>query len=135
MNLILAPAAAMAAAQPSVGIFWRVGNHLLVERTPLERAEVYGDCLTHPGGHYERWEVWQALGAKRLRTDGFPSQISCSEYDHWPRGRVVYERPSERFVIYADRRLQHPDLVLQLRAAFGLSLASSIVCSDPHYRT
>jgi len=134
MKLTLAPAAAAEPAQPSVGIFWRVGDHLLVERTPLAQAEPYGDCLTYSGGHYERWEVWQRLEAKQLRVDGFPSQISCSEYDHWPRGRVVYERPGKRFVIYADRRLQRPELVAQLRAAFGLLDTASMVLSDPHYR-
>lgn len=134
MKLTLAPTAAMTPAAPSVGIFWRVGNHLLVERTPLAQAEPYGDCLTHSGGHYERWEVWQGLGAKQLRIDGFPSQIACSEYEHWPRGRVVYERPGERFVIYADRRLQKPELIEQLRTVFGLHDTSSIIRGDPHYR-
>lgn len=134
MNLTLAPSLAAVPAEPSVGIFWRVGDHLLVERTPLAQAEPYGDCLTHSGGHYERWEVWQGLGAKRLRTEGFPGQIAFSEYDQWPRGRVVHERPSGHFIIYADRRLQQPDIVRQLRDAFGLSEASSLVRSDPHYR-
>lgn len=134
MNLILAPTFATVPAEPSVGIFWRVGDRLLVERTPLAQAEPYGDCLTHPGGHYERWELWQGLGPKRLHTEGFPSQIAFSEYDHWPRGRVVYERLAGQFIIYADRRLQQPDIVRQLRAAFGLPEALSVIRGDPHYR-
>ncbi|GJE53814.1 hypothetical protein [Methylobacterium thuringiense] len=134
MKLALAPTAATTLAQPSVGIFWRIGDYLLVERTPLAQAETYGDCLTHAGGHYERWDVWQALGAKQLRAEGYPSEIACSEYDHWPRGRIVYERPAGRFVIYADRRLQRPEFIAQLRETCGLLDAVSVVRGDPHYR-
>jgi hypothetical protein len=48
------------------------------------------------------------LGALRLVALGLPRQIASTQYDDWPRGRVVYEKPGRRFVIYADRRLQKP---------------------------
>ena len=44
---------------PAVGILWRVADCLVLDRSVLAEAEPYGDCLTHPGGHYERWEAWQ----------------------------------------------------------------------------
>ena len=40
-----------------VGIFWEVPHGgatiLVTDSVPLAEAEVYGDCLTHPRGHYE----------------------------------------------------------------------------------
>ena len=119
---------------PAVGIFWRVTDCLVLERSVLAEAEPYGDCLTHAGGHYERWETWRALSASGLRAASLPVEIATSEYDDWPRGRVVYEVPTRRFVLYADRRLRRPMIVSVLRGAFGLSAAVVTVRGDPHYR-
>jgi len=41
----------------------------------------------------------------RLAAVGYPDHILSTEYDHWPRGRIVYETPTRRFVLYADQRL------------------------------
>jgi hypothetical protein len=91
--------------------------------------------LPHSRGRpYERWEQWRKLGASRLAELGLPRQIASTEYDGWPRGRIVYEKPAQRFVIYADRRLQTPDVIAVVRSAFGLDNSEAIVRSDPHYR-
>jgi hypothetical protein len=119
---------------PSVGIFWLVDGVLVIDRSTLDKSEPYGDCLTHPGGHYERWETWRELGIGGLRAIGFPDCMQTSEYDEWPRGRIVYETVERRFVLYADRRLQSPGIVDALKTAFCLHEANVIVMSDAHYR-
>lgn len=134
MSLIVAPIALQAPTAPAVGIFWRVADCLVIERSVLAQAEAYGDCLTHAGGHYERWEAWQLLGPAGLRAAGLPTEIGVSEYDDWPRGRVVYEVPARRFKLYADRRLQRPEVIARLREAFGLVAVQVMVRGDPHYR-
>ena len=111
MTIMVVPRTALAPASPSVGIFWRVDGVLVVDRSTLEEAETYGDCITHAAGHHERWEAWQALGTARLAAMGFPDQVASTEYDQWPRGRIVYETPPRRFVLYADRRLQKPYII------------------------
>ncbi len=121
-------------SRTSVGIFWRVGGVLVTDRSTLAEAEAYGDSLTHATGHYERWEHWRRLGALRLAALGLPVQIARSDYDEWPRGRIVYEQPARRFVIYADRRLQAPETIVALKTAFGLIGAEAVVKSDLHYR-
>jgi hypothetical protein len=65
---------------------------------------------------------------------GYPVRIVSTEYDEWPRGRIVYETMSQRFVIFADRRLQAPDTIDAIKTAFGLGEATVIVKSDLHYR-
>jgi hypothetical protein len=134
MTIRVVAAAGLLPTQPSLGIFWRVAGVLVIDSSILDEGEPYGDCITHAAGHYERWEDWRALGAERLRASGFPDRIASSEYDEWPRGRIVYETLAQRFVLYADRRLQTPSLIDALKTAFGLHEADGIVMSDPHYR-
>jgi hypothetical protein len=134
MTIQVAPTVAVGPIQPSLGIFWRVAGVLVIDRSTLEEGEPYGDCLTHAAGHYERWENWQALGAEGLRAIGFPDRIASTEYDEWPRGRIVYETPAKRFVLYADRRLQEADTIDALKTAFGLLEADVVMMSDSHYR-
>jgi hypothetical protein len=132
--LDIAPLAAADPAIPSVGIFWRINNTLLVDRSELARAESYADRLTHPEGHYERWEAWRALGARRLRELGYPSEITSTEYEEWPRGRIVQDTKTGCFFVYTDRRLQTRETISVIKAAFGLHGMESTIMSDPHYR-
>ncbi len=134
MTIDIAPIAALSTTTPSVGIFWQIGNVLIIDRSSLTEAEPYGDCLTHSAGHYERWQWRQSLGSSRLRSLGYPEQIVSSEYDEWPRGRIVHEVPSNRFVLYADRRIQEPETIAALTKAFHLQGHSVVVMSDAHYR-
>ena len=62
MKIAIAPKEALAPTLPAVGIFWRVENVLVVDRSTLDNAESYCDCLTHTSGHNERWSEWQARG-------------------------------------------------------------------------
>jgi hypothetical protein len=133
MKVVLAPKAAMAPT-PQVGIFWRVDSVLVIDRSTVNEAERYGDCITHAAGHYERWEEWKTLGMAWLGASGYPNCIASTEYDEWPRGRIVYETPTRRFVLYADRRLQTPEVIDALKTAFGLNDSEVVIKSDPHYR-
>ena len=65
---------------------------------------------------------------------GLPRLIASTEYDDWPPGRIVYEKPGRRFVIYADRPLQKPEVIDALKTAFALQNSEVMVRSDPHYR-
>ena len=107
----------------------------MADYSAVNDAEKYGDCETHATGHYDLWQQWQALGGRALVASGFPKSILSTEYDEWPRGRVVYETPAKRFILYADRHLQRPDIVEALKTIFGLSSADVAVKSDLHYRT
>lgn len=134
-----AGAMSTAEVEPSVGIFWGVPDGgrivLVMDRTSLAEAEAYGDCLTHARGHHEVWEAWRALGTTGLRRRGLPTTIAGEEYEAFPRGRVVYMLAPALFTLYADRRLQRPELVAELVHLFGLRGQRHVVRSDAHYRT
>ena len=110
------------------------GNVLVTDSVPITEAEPYGDCLTHPRGHYEMWDRWRRAGPAWLRANGLPTAICQTEYEEHPRGRIVYERLAELFVIYADRRLQIDQTMSLIVAAFRLENERFIVRSDDHYR-
>ena len=100
--------------------FWGIpeSDHswtLLIDSTSLADAEPYGDFLTHPRGHYEVWSHWQRRRAAPLAAQSVYQAIACHEYEDFPRGRIVYEIKSGRFIVYADRRLQQ-ERTMELRS-------------------
>ena len=125
---------------PHVGIFWGVRDgpgafHIVTDTTPLAGAESYGNFLTHPGGHYEVWEAWRRLGPAGLAARGLPRAIAWHEYEHFPRGRVVYHCPTARFTVYADRAFQSDAVMARILDAFRLERAQCDIKSDAHYRS
>lgn len=123
---------------PQVGIFWLVpapgAPVLLCDSTPWPQAEPYGVCLGHPRGHFETWEAWRALGMRCLGRLGLPACILGYEYEDFPRGRIVYQRDSEEFIIYADPRLHRPRLRRAILARFALEPVPVRFAVDAHYR-
>lgn len=126
-------------ANPCVGIFWGIqteegGLVLLADKTPIGQAEEYGECRTHPTGHAEFWESLSRLGASGLKARNLPTAPAWYSYEAMPRGRVVYWPKEDRFVIYADRRLQTADFIARIVAEFGMAEGQYEVISDSHYR-
>ena len=125
--------------EPHLGIFWLVPVDngepvILMDCEPLAHCESYGETMTHPRGHYDVWERWRRLGMSGLRAAGLPITIFSTEYETYPRGRVVYSIVEEVFWIYADRRLQRPAIIAEVCEHLRLSSESFIVKSDSHYR-
>jgi hypothetical protein len=93
--------------------------------------------LPDPSGRSLRlWERFRTLPFQALKKRGLPVEIKSTEYEHYPRGRVVYEKPSETFVIYADARLQVPEVASKIMQAFQIEGQKNVIVrSDSHYRT
>jgi hypothetical protein len=123
-----------------VGIFWGIPGPdrswtILTDTTSLAEAEPYGDFLTHPPGHYDVWSKWQKQSDAELSRQGMPAAILHHEYEDFPRGRIVYHIKTGGFIVYADRRLQLPDVVTRIAGLFGLAQGTFIIRPDAHYRT
>ncbi len=110
--------------EPDVGIFWLVNGNLLIDSTPLGKAEDYGDFLTHPRGHAEVWEQYQLNGT-------VPPEM---EYEEPPRGRVTYNAKTRKFSLLADRCiLSRRITVTKIKTQMGLPKDTKIG-GDSHYR-
>lgn len=125
--------------KPSLGIFWAVTDphgqtHLLAHPCALADGEAYGDCVTSPAAHYDTWEAWRR-GRPKPPLPLLAPIIARDEYEDWPRGRIVYEPASDRFVIYADRQLLTPLWLAQIKARFRLPPERTAGRSDLHYRS
>ena len=107
-----------------MGIFWLVDGKTLIDSTSLSEAEPYGDHLTHPRSHIDVWEQWR-LGGK------VPGE---SEYEEFPRGRVVYNTKIQRFTLLADRCILR-DKDVGSRIMSGMNLPEGTATdTDSHYR-
>lgn len=76
---------------------------LRCSRCSLKDAELYGRVLTCADGHYEVWEEWQA-GFRPVGKD-LAALVAMSEYEEWPRGRVVHDPNNRRFILHADAQI------------------------------
>lgn len=122
-----------------IGIFWFVcpkdGPLAMPMRTcPLSEAAEYGDCLTLEDGHAETWQAWRTGRLPLVPSSATLRQVmALSEYEEWPRGRIVHERTSGRFVIYADRQaFPYQSRIIN---AFRLPSAQTQMRTDAHYRS
>jgi hypothetical protein len=122
---------------PQVGIFWMVQAtegeaRLLAAGCPLDQAEPYGDCLTYGAGHYETWAQW-----RRARTinPALRALVRSYEYEDWPRGRIVFDRAHELFILYADRKLLTPKMVTRIATQFHLTAERTEIQSEFHYQS
>jgi len=91
-----------------VGPFWVVEADrqaaIIAVAVRLEQADAYGDMLTVDTGHLEHWSRLARRGARALRETGLPTAPVWSDYEEWPRGRVLIGRTAARFVVRADRQ-------------------------------
>ncbi len=122
---------------PHVGIFWvaQTSNgeaRLLAVGCPMDQAEPYGDCLTYGPGHYDTWARWRR---NRTLDPAFRAIVRSSEYEDWPRGRIVFNRARDVFIIYADRKLLTPAMITRIETQFHLPEKRTEVKSDRHYQS
>jgi hypothetical protein len=111
--------------EPKVGIFWLFRDRIIVDSTPLSKAEPYGNALGHTTSHIDFWTRQQHTGA-------VPREV---EYEEQPRGRVVYDRREERFHLLADKCiLGRRDVVGRLMAVMNLPPDKTSEGRDEHYR-
>ena len=111
--------------QAEVGIFWLVSGKLVIDSTSLDQAESYGDHVTHPRSHIDVWTQFQRIGK-------VPHE---SEYEEFPRGRVMHHPASGEFTILADKCItDRKELVSEIKKTLHLPMRKTKIGSDPHYR-
>jgi hypothetical protein len=107
-----------------LGIFWLVDGKLIFDILPLSKAQQYGDHLTHPRSHFRVWPTFERSG--RVPRG--------SEYDEYPRGRVMYHPASKEFTLLADSCiLKHKGLIAQIKKALHLRKRVNLDL-DSHYK-
>lgn len=111
--------------EPKVGIFWVLGKRILIDGTPITKAEEYADFKIHDKSHYRVWRTYQkaAIVSEDI------------EYEDVSRGRVVYNTQTGQYLLWADRCiLKDPGLVSRIERKMNLPHGSTRIGSDKHYR-
>jgi hypothetical protein len=112
------------AGAPEVGIFWVVDGKPLVFGDPLNDAEQCGEFKNYEEDHIHLWKFLQRNGI-------VPPD---SEYEDYPRGRVVYNTKTGSFMLFADRCiLKDEPMVEHLLDELHLPSTTKTE-SDPHYK-
>ena len=75
-----------------VGLFFFVKGNFSFSGCPLSKAESYGDFLVYPESHYDVWDKYHYL-----------HESHSIPYDYNPRGRIVYRKSDDTFIIYYDK--------------------------------
>lgn len=111
---------------PKVGIFFFIGDQILIDAVSAAQGERYGDALQH-GGHYEFWEK---LLPKNIAERSFKSRV----YDAYPRGRVVCFPKRKKFCLYHDACLRPEREIREVIEKFQLAGAKIEIMEDGHYK-
>jgi hypothetical protein len=61
--------------------------------------------------------------------------VRSYEYEDWPRGRIVFDRTRDLFLLYADRKLLTPATIARIKTQFHLPQERTEVQSDFHYQS
>ncbi len=110
--------------EPHLGIFWLVNGRVIIDGAPLSEAEPYGEHRTHPRSHIGVWEQFQQIGKA-------PRE---SEYEEYPRGRVMFDKTTGSFTLLADKCiLARKELISQIKDSLRLP-AETKIGTDPHYK-
>ncbi|MGN0169145.1 MAG: hypothetical protein ACI39H_00090 [Lachnospiraceae bacterium] len=99
----------------NVGLFFFIHGNFVFAGCSLSEAEQYGDFLVYSESHYHVWEKYMRLKYKENEME--------VDYDFFPRGRVVYNKAEDLFIIYYDRCVE--DNINRITRAY----------SDYHYIT
>lgn len=119
-----------------VGPYWFVRDcsrnvALKAHRCAFANAEQYGDFLTCPHGHCEIWEGGRTGGPG----DRIADVLSQSEYEEWPRGRVVFHSVRGQFIVYGDAQIFAHELQDRVLEHFGIPAEGAVFMRDDHYRS
>ena len=107
-----------------IGVFWVIdGKNIDGYKESLESGEIYGSTIQPTFDHFSYWEKFVSRHP----------EFKLLEYDDLPRGRVVYDRKKECFLIISSRKLlEDKELIKRISHFFEISETPKLVW-DEHY--
>lgn len=100
-----------------VGLFFYVNGDFLFHGCKLDDAEHYGEFLIYSESHYDIWE------------EHYEYQYQV-DFDFYPRGRIVYRKTDDTFIIYYDQCIEMD--IVKLKAQYAEK--NVVLTLDEHYQ-
>ncbi len=119
---------AISRSEPEVGIYWLYDGDIFHQNSvPVSVGIEYGTAVNGTADHYREWSSLQ----KARVTQTLPLELR-EEYDSIPRGRVIYHKDTDRYVIFHGDSTTQEDLA-KIREAFNLPQDKTVNEVDFHY--
>ena len=112
-----------------VGIFWYVNDTLIFKTMQISKLKKDQlGLIDSPFTHIEEWETHHIYLS-------FFKHLQGSEYQTYPRGRVIYNSLINQFYIYLDKTIFNKPTIKKITNAFELKEHKIKWLLDPHYKT
>lgn len=112
-----------------IGIFWIYNENIIGEKCSINEGEDPGiGIVDSPFTHIDLWEDTSSF------LKNYPLLVG-TEYQSLPRGRVVFSKVNNMFLIYMDSSLFNKKIKMQVLDFFGLDKSSVKWMRDQHYTT
>lgn len=113
----------------TIGIFWVFERKIFGERTPItEASQAVEGLLDSDATHVVSW-------GEHCQFREYIPELTEYEYQQIPRGRVLYNRDKERFLVYLDKRLKNKQCQSIIADYFGFTPQNADWKLDCHYTT
>lgn len=107
-----------------VGAFYFIGNKIITNDIPVEKGNEYGDYINYSS----HWDLWRAFVAEYAEYDFL-------DYDYFPRGRVIYDKANEKFILYVDAKLNSEKYIRKIEKQYLLDAGYYVQGVDEHYQS
>ncbi len=111
-----------------IGIFWFYKNQVLGVAHDVDLGQVDSlGLVDSPFTHVDYWPTIQ----KRI------PELAEIEYEHIPRGRIIYDKNRDSFLVYLDEKLYFQEQARKICDFFdaGADINKVLFKKDPHYQT
>lgn len=102
-----------------VGPFFYINKKLRSHSVPLSDSDYDGRFYNDPISHFD---FFNTLGIN-------------GDYGNYPRGRVIFDGLSNKFIVYVDKSLKTPEIKQQIKETYKLyeNLVKVVFRFDSHY--
>lgn len=112
-----------------IGIFWVFNGSVFGDKTPIDKcSQSVTDLIDSDVTHVDSWERHG-----HFRT--INPQLAYFEYQEVPRGRVLFQLRTQRFLVYLDKKLMNKVTKKAIADYFGFLPSQADWKSDAHYTT
>lgn len=111
--------------ESAVGVFYIINGEIYSDATSLRNSEQYGDSYSY-GSHYDFYydELSKYYDMPWLKD---------IDYDYYPRGRVIFDKSKNKYILYLDPSLENPEDIQMIADEFGLHNGGFYIGHDEHY--
>lgn len=111
--------------EPELAVFWYISEVgiFIGDRGNISKGVYFGDFCQLDCDHFDRWETWKKA-----------YHLPESEYDYYPRGRIMFNSKIHKYVVVCDLCISNSETIKRLLCyEYGLDKNKVVWVTDEHY--